>query len=209
MKFQISYNLPNLSEAIAIAQQSAEYADIIGIGSLLIYKEGLNAIKMFKAAFPQKEIFVEAKIIEKAPDTITMFAQAGATYISILAGAPHSTIKKAIETARTMDIKIALDLLDTQSAGQAAHDAKTIGINMLIINRIPHLNADEPTEIEAEWQNVRGNTDLPIFITGKIDRSNIQQYLDLKPQGIIIGASITRATSPKDEAQFFKSLLQA
>lgn len=207
MKFQISYNLPSLSDAINLAQQTAEYADIIGIGSLLLYKEGVNAIKIFKAAFPQKEIFVEAKVIEKAHDTITMFAQAGATYISVLAGALHSTIKKAVETSHTLDIKIALDLLDAQSAGQSAHDAKTIGIDMLIINRMPHLDAHEPTEIEAEWQNVRGNTDIPIFITGKISRDNIQQYLDLKPQGIIIGAAITQAPSPKDEAQFFKSLL--
>lgn len=205
MKLQISYNLPDLNKALEVAHQTAEFADIIGIGSLLLFKEGVKAIKIFKGAFPNKEIFVEAKLIEKAPDTITMFAQAGATYISILAGATHNTLKKAVETAKIFDVSIALDLQDALSVGQASLDAKTIGVDMLIINRIPH-KPEEALEIESEWHSARENTELPIFITGKIDRSNIHQIIALKPQGIMIGSAITRASSPKQEAYYIKSL---
>jgi len=206
MKLQISYNLPDLNKALEIALQTAEFADIIGVGSLLLLKEGVKAIRIFKGAFPNKEIFVEAKIIEKAPDAITMLAQAGATYISVLAGAAHNTIKKAVETAKLFDAKIVLDLQDAHSIGQTSLDAKTIGIDMLIINRLPH-KPEEALEIESEWHSARENTNLPIFITGKIDRSNIHQIIALKPQGIMVGAAITRATSPKQEAYYIKSLL--
>ncbi len=118
MKLHISYNHPDLNQAIEIAHQTAEFADIIGIGSLLLFKEGVKAVKLFKSTFPNKEIFAEAKIIEKAPDAVSMLAQAGASYISVLAGALHGTIKKAVETARLFDAKIALDLLDAHSIGQ-------------------------------------------------------------------------------------------
>lgn len=206
MKLQISYNLPDLNQALEIAQHTAEFADIIGIGSLLLFKEGIKAVKIFKSTFPNKEIFAEAKLIEKAPDTVTMLAQAGASYISVLAGALHSTIKKSVETAKLFDAKIALDLLDAHSIGQSAHDAKTMGVDMLIINRLPH-KPEEALEIESEWHSARENTNLPIFITGKIDKSNIQQIIDLKPQGIMVGSAITRASSPKQEAHYIHSLL--
>jgi 3-hexulose-6-phosphate synthase len=206
MKLQISYNLPDIQQALEIAQQTAEFADIIGVGSLLLFKEGIKAIKLFKSTFPNKEIFAEAKIIEKAQDSVTMLAQAGARYISVLAGSPHNTIKKAVETAKLFDAKIALDLLDSHSIGQSAHDAKIIGIDMLIINRFPNTPGTN-LEIESEWHSARENTALPIFITGKIDKSNIHQIIDLKPQGILIGSAITRASSPKQEAYNIKNLL--
>jgi 3-hexulose-6-phosphate synthase len=206
MKLQITYNFPDLNQALEVANQTAEFADVIGIGSLLLYKEGVKAVKTFKSTFPNKEIFAEAKIIEKAPDAISMFAQAGASYISVLAGASHSTIKKAVEAAKLSDAKVALDLLDAHSIGQSAHDAKIMGVDMLIMNRLPH-KPEEALEIESEWHSARENTNLPIFITGKIDKSNIQQIIDLKPQGIMVGSAITRASSPKQEAHYIQSLV--
>jgi 3-hexulose-6-phosphate synthase len=205
MKLQISYNLTNLTTALELAQQTAEYADILGVGALLIFKEGIKAIKLFKTTFPNKEISAEIALSEKANETVGLFANAGASYVSVLAGAYHRTIKKAVEACKTHDIKLSLDLLDAHSAGQSAMDAKAMGVSTLILHRTP--SSDEPIDIFNEWQNVRDNTMLPVFITGKIDRANIQQIIDLKPQGIIIGTAITKADDPVQEAKYFKSLL--
>lgn len=205
MKLHITYNFSDMAQAIKIAGQTAEFADILGVGSLLLLKEGVKAVKTFKASFPNKEIFVEAKICEKGDESITMLAQAGANYISILAGAYHNTIKKAINAAKNYDVKIALDLLDAPSIGQSAMDAKTLGAHMLILHR--PASEDELAELESEWENVRENTNLPIFITGKINQENISTLLDLRPQGIMIGAAITKADSPAKSAHYFKSLM--
>jgi len=205
MKLHISYNLTDLDKALALAEQTAAYADILGIGSLLIVKEGVNAIKKFRAAFPNKELFAESHIVEKGEDTVIMMAQAGANYVSILAGAHLSTIKKAVEAAKQFDVNIALDLLDAQSAGQSALDAKTIGAHMIVLQRY-HAEEDA-TEIENGWRDVKDNTKLPIFITGKIDDENIRQIINLKPQGIMIGTAITKADNPAQKASFFRSLM--
>lgn len=203
MKLHFTYNLSDLAQAIKIAEQTAEFADILGVGSLLLFKEGVKAIKTFKAAFPNKEIFAEARISEKGEAAVTMMAQAGANYISLLAGTTHNTIKKAVTAAKIFDVKIALDLLDAPSLGQSAMDAKTLGINLLIVHRT--LNPEESIDIGSEWQNVRDNTNLPIFITGKIDGATFKHILDLKPQGVMIGSAITKSDNPAKAAQFFRS----
>ena len=67
MKLQISYNFTDLDQALDIARKTVDYADIIEVGPLLIYKEGINAIKQFKTNFPKKPIFANAKITDKRP----------------------------------------------------------------------------------------------------------------------------------------------
>jgi len=205
MKLYISFNMTNLAKAIEIAEQTAQQADILGIGHLLLLKEGIKAIELFRKTFPTKELFVESPIIEKGAESVTLFAQAGANYVSILAGAPLPTMKNAIETAQQMGVKIGLDLLDSESIGQSALDAKTIGAQFLVLQRADI--SEDTDEIENSWRNVRDNTTLPIFITGKINESNIAQVAQLKPYGIIIGSAITKADNPAQKAIFFKTLL--
>jgi 3-hexulose-6-phosphate synthase len=207
MKLHFTYNFSDLAQAIKIAEQTAEYADIIGVGSLLLFKEGTKAIKTFKAAFPNKDIFAETKIVEKADEAVTMMAQAGATYISVLAGTFNASLKKAVTTARRLEVKIALDLLDAPSMGQAAMDAKTLGADLLILHNAPH--QDDTVDIDSVWHNVRDNTTVSIFVTGKIDLSNFQQVAALKPQGIMIGSPVTQAENPGQAAQLFRSMVSS
>lgn len=205
MKLHITYDFSDLSHALKTAEQTAGVADIIGIGSLLIFKEGVKAVQSFKSAFPNKPLFVEIKISEKADEAVALMANAGANYITVLAGASVHTIKKAVDAAKNFDVKIALDLLSAPSLGQSAHDAKTLGAQLLVLHRCPGL--DHENELEAEFREVRDNTQLPIFITGKIDESNIEKIKELNPQGVMIGASITKADNPSKAAHYFKTIV--
>jgi 3-hexulose-6-phosphate synthase len=205
MKLQISYNFTDLNQALDIARKTVDYADILEIGPLLIYKEGINAIKQFKIQFPKKPIFANTKITASAQSAVNMFAQAGATLISILAGISQNTIKKASDEAKKIDAELVLDIIDIHNAGQFTLDAKHLGIDILLIHNPS--SVIDPTEISSLWQSIAGNTRLPLYITDKINRENVHQILSLKPQGIAIGSAITKADNPHLEAQFFKSLL--
>lgn len=201
MKLVISYNIANLAKALEQAQRTVNYNDIIGIGSVLMFKEGVNAIAAFKNAFPSKELFVEAKIIEKAEECITMFAQAGATYVSVLAGAHTTIIKKAVTTAKSKSVKLALDLADAPSMGQSALDAKALGADCIIAHR--GRSQEEIAYLEANWLSIADNTRLPIFVSGKIDETSLEQVMNLKPFGVIIGSAITKEENAVEKARMF------
>ncbi len=207
IKLHFTYNIGDLAQAIKLAEQTADSADIIGVGSLLLFKEGVQAVKAFKHAFPNKQIFAETKMVDKTEEAITMMAQAGASYVSVLAGTFNTSIKKAVATAHRFEIKLALDLLDAPCLGQAAMDATNLGVDMLILHHAPHM--EDSSDIDSIWHNVRDNTNLPIFITGKVDLSNVEQVASLKPQGIMIGSPVTRAESPLKAAQDFRALLSS
>lgn len=205
MKLQISYNFTQLTTALEVAKKTATYADIIEIGSSLLFAEGLRVVRAFQEQFPNKPICVDTKIIEAAQDVIKMGAYQGATYFTVLAGASSHVIKNSAMAAHGQRAMIMLDLIDAPSTGQSAMDASILEADYLLFHRtMPSLGI---AELHDEWLQVKGNTTVPIFIAGKIDRASLIHFYNLKPAGMIIGNAITHADNPESEAQHFKSII--
>jgi 3-hexulose-6-phosphate synthase len=70
MKLQISFDLPSLDQAVAIAHTVELYCDLFEIGSLTLYTFGAKAINTFRKEFPSKTLVADAKIIDRS-DEIT------------------------------------------------------------------------------------------------------------------------------------------
>ncbi len=205
MKFQLSYATSSLDEALALASATAQYVDIMGISPLLLYKEGIKAVSQFRASFPTKELFVEANLTEKTDLLTKMFADAGASYISVAAGTFYSNIQRAVITAKERNVKIVLNLLDASQVGQITIDAKNLGVHSLMFNQ-PSQEAQ--SDINSLWLSVRENTALPIFITSKITIETLPAIAQLNPYGIVIGSTIFKTGNPAIEAQAFAQAIQ-
>lgn len=205
MKLQIAFDLPDLSNALEIAKITEKYVDIFEIGTILIYKYGDQAIKQFKDAFPQKTILADAKIADRSKDTVALLAAAGADWITVLAGAGRSTIHTACTVAHEFRKKVMLDLLDACSPGQSALEAKSLGADALLFHK-PAVE-DSQMLFSERWEMVKGNTQVPIFVTAQITRENIGEILSIGASGIIIGRAIINAGDPLQEAAYFSSIL--
>lgn len=201
MKLQISFDTQELEKAIVIAQRVADYADVLEIGQLLIYRYGVKAVEEFRQAFPKKTLFADCKIIDRSKDAVTQFAQAGADWVTIMAGTGKDVIHMGCSTADKFNVKVMLDLLDSHSIGQSALEAKNLGVTALLFHQ-PHDEQESLTFLD-KWDMVKGNTNLPIFVSGKIKRETIEEVLNVKPAGLIIGKSIVESEDPALEAQFF------
>ena len=205
MKLQISYDFTKLSQALEIAKKTALYADIIEIGTPLIITEGIKAIETFKENFPNKSILADVKIVDRVTEIIPILAKAGANYITVLYGTSNKVIQKAGSVAHANDAKLVLDLIDAETMGQAARDAESLNVDHVLFH-YPH----EITELYShldDWEIVKGNTDLPVFVSGRISKEHFKKIIQLKPKGVIIGEAITKAKDPEQEAKYFKEAL--
>jgi 3-hexulose-6-phosphate synthase len=200
MKLQISFELTDLDRAIAIAQEIGEFADIIEIGTLLLYTYGIPAIARFRQAVPARPLLIDTKIADRGKESSTLFATAEITWLTILAGTEKNVIHAAATMAHEHGILVMLDLIDAREYSQAALEAKNLGADALLL----HTPYDTQTVLPLDrWELVRSNTELPIYIAGPITRENVDEVLKLKPDGIIIGSAITHAANPAQEAAFF------
>lgn len=205
MKLQVSFDITDLTKALTVAHSIESHVDIFEVGALLIYKYGEHAVRRFKEAFPQKTILADAKIIDRSKDAATLFAAAGADWITIMAGAGSPVIHTACTVAHSLGKKIMLDLADSTSFGQSALEAKSLGVSALVFHK-PSAEDGQMSFLE-QWDLVKGNTQLPVFISAHVTRDTIDSVLSLGAAGIIIGSAIVNASNPKDEAAHFAELL--
>jgi len=204
MKLQVSFDILDLDKAITIAHEITDYVDMFEIGLLLIYKYGVQAVQTFKKTFPDKPLLVDLKLIDRGYDAMPLFADAGADWVTVMAGASQNVIYATCNEADKRNVRVMIDLLDSSSLGQSALEAKNVGASALIFYQ-PYDEQEAPMFLD-NWDMIRGNTDLPIFIAGKIKRTNVNDIIQVKPNGLIIGSSIIGAENPKEETIFFKEI---
>ena len=205
MKLQISFDLIDLDKAIAIGLEVAQYADIIEIGTILIYHHGITAVKRFKEAFPDKVILADTKIVDRGKEIIELFADAGVDWITVMAGTSHHVIHATTTAAHSANVKVMIDLIDSQSIGQSALEAKNLGADALLFHQ-PYSETESLVFLD-KWDMIKGNTNLPIFVSAKINRNNVDKIVALRPDVIVVGLSITDAEDAAQEAQYFAELV--
>lgn len=204
MKLQIAFDITDLHEAIDLAKKVADHCDILEIGTLLIYKHGVKSIERFRETFPKKTLLADSKIIDRGKEAAAILANAGADWITVMAGTGKEVIHSVCTAAHQHDTKVMLDLIDASALGQSALEAKNLGADALLF----HQAYDEKDALILldKWEIVRGNTSLPIYVSAKITRTSIYNILNIKPDGIVVGKSILDSDDPTEEAKFFYDL---
>ncbi len=205
MKLHISFDLTNLEDALSIASQVEQYATGFDLGNLLLYNYGVDAIKKFKEQFKAKSLLVDAKIVSQGKESVALLARAGAQWITVMAGTRKEVIHAACAQAHSMGAKVMLDVTDANSYGQSALEAQSFGADALLF-RADLLETDLLL-FKDQWNMIRGNTSLPIFLSGRISLNDIDTILEIKPDGIFVGRAITHADDPKKAAEMIYNKL--
>ena len=203
MELQVSFDSMDLDQAIKVASKVEDYADILEIGTLLIYKYGIVALEKFRKRFPDKELLADLKIIDKGTESVNLAAQAN--WISVMSGTSKKAILNASKAAQKNSQKIVLDLIDSPAVGQSALEAESLGVDALLLHG--SFDAEDPLEFLENWDMIQGNTKLPIFVSSIITKENIDTIINLHPHGLVIGKAITEAEDPKAEAKMFHELI--
>ncbi len=202
MKFQISFDTLDIDHNLKVAHQVIHLVDSIEIGTLPILKHGVRVVEIFREQFPHKIIFCDTKIVDRGREIVSLFGQSGGDWVSVMGGTNKEVIQNVCTKAHDMGKKVMLDILDAGSPGQAALDAKSFGVDALMFHQ-PYDQTGQTLIFVEDWNMLKGNTNLPIYISSKVGRDNIDHIIALNPDGIVIGKAITESADPLAEAQFF------
>lgn len=201
MKLQISFDFTNVDQAIDVAKQVVDACDIIEIDTMLLQACGAESVRAMRAAFEKKTILVDTKLVDCAESILSVLAEAGADWITVLAGSSQEGIRAICREAQKHNLKVLLDLIDASSKEQSALEAKSLGAHALLFHHT--YDVDSSLIFLDKWQMIKENASLPLFISAHINRHNFEQIVNLKPAGIVVGKSVTRADDPALEARYF------
>ena len=177
------------------------FFDHFFIASPALNSHGVALVRSLKTLYPSLSLMVDSQLVDYGKTNTELLIQSGADWCSVMAGAPKHVISSACTQAHAYNKKILLNLIDAPSMGQSSLEAKSLGVDALLMYKPD--KAEEQLAFMDLWDMARNNTILPIFILSPATKTTIADISTLQPEGIIISKTITHAPDPAAEAAFF------
>lgn len=196
MKFQLALDTADLDQALMLASALHEQLDIIEVGPLLMYAHGMEAIRALRSAIPHMPLLADMKIVDRGKEISQLAFHAGADWVTVLAGTGKSVIHVTTTAAHSMGKRVMLDLIDANSPGQSALEALSLGVDALLFHK-PADDEDGNLSFLDNWDMVRSNTTLPIFIAAPLSSESAVTLSSLKPDGIVVDTSMVLGSDPQ------------
>ena len=201
-RVQIALDTTDLPTALAPLQQVAHLVDVIEVGTILILTEGLRAVREIRALFPDRPILADVRIAEAGSIIARLAFEAGASWVSVVAGASLTTIEQVCRVARDFDGEVQVELGEEYDRRQA-QAWRHLGVRHVIVHRSRDAEAAGP----SAWP--RGDLDridelaalgFIVTVTGGLTAAELPVFTG-RPVGIVIaGRTLVRADRPADAA---------
>lgn len=198
-RLQLALDKKDLPSALAPLQAAAPRIDVIECGTVLILAEGLRAVREIRALFPDKEILADIRIAEAGSLLSRMAFEAGASLVSVVAGASMATVRQVCDVAAELGGEVQIELADEWYDADRARLWREAGAQHVIVKR----SRDREAAGDLSW----GADDLArvdeladmgftVTITGGISPTDLATFAG-HPVGIVIaGRNIAAADDP-------------
>ena len=203
MKLQLALDVLSSSEAIRLANETAEYIDIIEIGTPLIKHEGISIIRKLKKALPEKELLVDLKTMDVGEFEADFCFSAGSDIVTVLGVADDKTIEGSVRSAKKHGGKVLVDLINVPNKPVRAREVESFGVDLIGI----HSGIDQQNKGHsplADLKQLAGKLKTPIAVAGGIRLDTIDEVVDERPAVIIVGGYITQSQNPYEAAKALK-----
>jgi len=209
-RLQIALDTADLPSALGPLQKAAPKIDIIECGTVLILAEGLRAVREIRALFPNREILADIRIAEAGKLLSRMAFEAGASLVSVVAGASMDTVRQVCAVAAAQGGEVQVELADEWYDSLKARQWREAGVQHVIVKR----SRDREAAGDLSW----GPADLDrvdelaalgftVSITGGVTPADLAPF-SKHPVGIVIaGRTIVAAKDPLAAAAELKQAI--
>lgn len=200
MKLQLALD-GTLEQAFSILQQVERYVDIVEVGTPLIYREGMRAVRDIRTRYPSLTLLADLKIMDAGQEEASIAFEAGADLVTVLGVANDSTVGGAVQAARRRGKQTMVDLMQVAEKAVRAQELLSLGVDYLCVHTAFDLQAahNVPLDDLRRLRELPGN--LLLAAAGGISLQTLDAVAALHPEIVIIGSAITGASNPAAVAQ--------
>jgi len=200
MKLQVALD-GDLASSRAILTQVHEFIDIAEIGTPLIYREGMNAVRILRADYPQLTLLADLKIMDAGEEEAAIAFEAGADIVTVLGVAHDNTVRGAVAAARQFGKQVLVDMLQVGDLAGRGLELLALGCDYLCIHTAYDLQHSGATPF-AHLQHLReALPDGPLAVAGGVKPDTLDSLLVFKPEIVVVGGAISRAANPAEIAR--------
>jgi len=204
VKLQLAIDTLDENEAIRLADCTAPFVDILEAGTPLIKSVGINIVRKFKAAHPDKIVLADLKSSDVGAYEANMAFTAGADIVTTQGITTFATICEVQREADKWKRRAEVDMTGVKDPVARAKEVKATGVSLVLYHR----SIDEELTEGALWDEKAVNTiremcalGLDVAIAGGIHYDILPLLQDVPIYGIVIGRGITSHPAPAQEAE--------
>ena len=191
----------DLASALEILAEVHAFVDIAEIGTPLVFREGMNAVRRIRSEYPQLALVADLKIMDAGEAEADIAFSAGADIVTVMAVAADATVAGAIKSARAHHKQVMVDMMQVAEPRTRALELVNLGCDLLCL----HTAHDQQASLGSPFaQLALVREALPsasLAIAGGVKLPALEQILPLQPQVVIVGSGITAAADPREAAR--------
>jgi 3-hexulose-6-phosphate synthase len=209
MKLQLAFDFLQVPEIIRLVGQVGDLIDLVEIGTPVIIRDGLEAVRRLKAAFPAMALVADLKIVDGGEYEASLAFEAGADYATVLALAHEATIAQAVKAARSYRAKIMVDMLGVADVRARALRVEALGADCVCVHTAIDAQQAGASPLR-ELRELKGALcSAGTAVAGGIDARSIAEAAGEQPDIVIVGGGITRQPDPRAAAQEIRRWIKA
>lgn len=203
---QVALDFGDSACLLPVARQVAAHADWIEAGTPWLMLEGMGPVRALREMLPNKIIVADLKIVDAGEHEAEIGFKAGADIVTVLSMASDATISGAIHAANEHGGKVIVDLLQEADIVGRLQEVLKLGAHYIgLHNAFDDLEAGlKPTSDIAHIIHLAPHS---IVVGGGIGSHNIAAIAKHRPCTIIVGRSVTGASSPGKAAEALRAIL--
>ena len=208
MKLQLAIDLLNKEDAAKLAQDVAEYVDVVEIGTPIVINEGLAAVEHMRNAVDGVEVLADLKIMDAASYEVSQAVKFGADIVTILGVAEDASIKGAVEEAHKHGKALLVDMIAVQDLEKRAKELDELGADYIAVHTGYDLQAEGQSPLESLRTVKSVVKNSKVAVAGGIKPETLQSVVDENPDLVIVGGGIANAEDPKAAAKQCRDIIE-
>ncbi|WP_058235277.1 3-dehydro-L-gulonate-6-phosphate decarboxylase [Devriesea agamarum] len=198
-RLQIALDTTDLPSALRPLNAAIDHVDVIECGTILIINEGLRAVREIRALYPNTTILADVRIAEAGNLIARNCLDAGANWVSCVAGASLTTIEQVVKVADELGGEIQVELNDDHYTLDKARQWRDIGVQHVIVKRSRDLEAAgilEWTSRDLDRIAEVKQLGFTVTVTGGIKADELDVFQGAPVDVVIAGREIVKANDP-------------
>ena len=191
----------DLEGALAVLEKAYAHVDIVEIGTPLVYREGMSALRRIRKAYPETCLLADLKIMDAGEVEADIAFSAGADIVTVLGLGGDETIQGALASAEKHSGQVMVDMIGVADPQGRAAELVALGCDLLCL----HTAHDQQTKRGSPWRQLAqlraAYPELGLAIAGGVSLNLLPQIMPLYPQIVAVGSAITAAADPGHAAR--------
>ena len=201
-RLQVAVDATDMVSGLGPLNRAVAHVDVIECGTIWVIAEGLKVVREVRALYPEKTILADVRIAEAGSLISRQCFEAGADWVSCVAGASLATIKQVVQVAEEFGGEVQVELGETYSA-ERARAWRELGVKHVIVKR----SRDREAAGDLSWGDADvarvselADMGFTVTVTGGIKADELDVFAG-RPVGVVIaGRGIMKAEDPEAAA---------